>query len=114
MPDHFTISSYATGLNCQKQKYTRILSKWSTIKCPTLFALSWVYTCFMYSPLTELHLAALLGKTLLEQNEELELKNKKLQESSEEAVKNSEVLLFHNNNKNLKVMWYLVYVIRSN
>ena len=44
-----------------------------------------VFTSCMYSS-TELQLAALLGKTLLEKNGELELKLKRLQDFAEETL----------------------------
>ena len=44
---------------------------------------------------TELHLAALLGKTLLEKNAELEQKLRKLQDFAEEVVTDNEVIIMN-------------------
>lgn len=49
-------------------------------------------TTFSYYIHTELQLAALLGKTLLEKNAELENKLLKLQDFAEETVADNEVL----------------------
>ena len=68
---------------------------WLTIICMVFMILTVRYVCVRLNyqgiPITELQLAALLGKTLLEKNAELEKKLRRLQEFAEEALAKNEV-----------------------